>query len=368
MKKMNRTFMWLFVSLLIFGSGCNIKREMNVTYLETDQNEVVSADVVKLETKEIDMSAVLDVVYGLSEAEAEQYRLTEFGSQGMYEKDQILLFVLPGYVSVEDNRDGAGACYSLIDDGHFSFGMGLSYRLNEIWSQEELDGGTKEEAIAACRPYMEICGYEDAELTIYTMTQECLQRAGEKNGVCAPDPSLHVVTYRDLEEARKNGDSELEESLKNQMYQNARGNTVWGKEDEAYWLIYRPRVNGIVIDDVNVRLDLIYVPALKRVVFMEMNDSPCESEVIETKELISRNQAVESALMNLGAETEEKILVKEISLVYRCDFGTEEDIRKTAWPCWRIDYELTNPTQTELDTDGGTIIINAVTGEKAEFW
>ncbi|MBQ8640532.1 MAG: hypothetical protein IJ468_15455 [Lachnospiraceae bacterium] len=368
MKKMKWLQISLFAAICILASGCQIKRELEVSESDWNSTETIYGDVIKLENKAVDIDAATKAFYGLTKEEAEVYRLTELGAAYLYEKDKLELRCAGSYLEFQDNQDGAGTCYQLIYDGHFSNGMGLSYRLNEIWSDEVLDSGTKEDAIAACEPYVQACGYEDADLTIYTLTEEKLQQIGVKRKVSAPDPTADIITYRDIDEARKSGDTEKEEALSEQMRSFTLGDVEWSKKDEAYWLAYRPKINGVVIDDVNIRLDIIYVPQEERVVFAKLSDSLQESEFIESKPLISKKQAIESVLLNLGAESEEKIVVKDVSLVYCCDYGTEEDFRRTAWPCWRVDYELNLATQTEQEYDSGTMIINAVNGEKAVFW
>ena len=143
MKKMKWLQISLFAAICILASGCQIKRELEVSESDWNSTETIYGDVIKLENKAVDIDAATKAFYGLTKEEAEVYRLTELGAAYLYEKDKLELRCAGSYLEFQDNQDGAGTCYQLIYDGHFSNGMGLSYRLNEIWSDEVLDSGTK---------------------------------------------------------------------------------------------------------------------------------------------------------------------------------------------------------------------------------
>ena len=103
------------------------------------------------------------------------------------------------------------------------------------------------------------CGYKDADVQVYAMTKEALNRVCKINNTttAAPDPNFYHPfseaekwrLNKERQEALEKEDTDLVQSIEQKMTElNEISYIQWEKKDEAYLLIYRPYVNNLLVD------------------------------------------------------------------------------------------------------------------------
>ncbi|MGN0396974.1 MAG: hypothetical protein ACI4EL_03030 [Candidatus Fimimorpha sp.] len=218
--------------------------------------------------------------------------------------------------------------------------VNFHYRhLSSAFSDQELEGGTKEAAKAACDPIAGALGFFSEETEIYTMDGESMNRIQK----LAKVPSL---------------DTETDES----------GNIVgelkpWRTEQGAYLLLYKKGINGKIIESIaseNILL-LIYHPNWGLLFAEEINGvngMNIMDESIQT--VMSGEEAVAQAQLYFEQMDWTGITIVSAKLRYMAPFGnfnfTEKQMQMD--PCWDIEYQyVENGIQL---TDH--ILLHAVTG------
>lgn len=390
----------LFVCGIAGMTGCRLKRELPVSF--TDQTEALESmeDSVKSQSGEMihvqspdidkfDISKLTQCFLGTDEDEAQKYLVHSFyecaekdgyipENDYRYEKDQITLSFSKTadlgvvYISYQDNREAAAACYASYDVcGYLYEGLGSSMEMQ--FPREDLDSVTREEAVKACEIYADACGYADADVSVFAMTKEALETVRSENHIeiGAPDPDYRQLFSEEeswkiimqINDAEKNGDDELVQELQNMLNQPDEMQYIpWEKKDEAYLLVYRPYLNGLVVDGFGQMLTLVYVPKLGRVVRAE-GHTPFQVCGVEERELISKEKALSAAMLSLGFEDINEIEILSITLVYSIRATQIGNSDPTMNPCWKIDYRHPNM----YFRDSGSIRIDAVTGLVSQF-
>jgi hypothetical protein len=254
-------------------------------------------------------------------------------------------------------------------------------KLRECYPETELqDNVSAETALEKCREAAEACGYVHADISVYAMRLEDLQNTEKQidtylNVQCgAPDPAYMPVSQEDqwelqkkIYEAQNSEDTKLQNDLQNQLEElQEKSDDIsyipWEKKDEAYLLIYRPVLDGLVIDSTEQMLRIVYVPFTDTIVYLQ-GTAPFTIQKKQNTALISRNQAVSTALMELGVEDPAQFAAEKMTLVYAVRAVQIQGADPTIDPCWRIDY-----VRKDRQSDNtGTIYIDAVTGMVSQY-
>lgn len=389
-RKVCRNIFCMTLIGLISLSGCNMKRQIDVNqndfWLESE-DEIINSDTVYVEyAGAFDSDALLTYIYDATEEELRktgQFYDEVYGIACM--TDGILLSVTwsedveqdENFVTLYDEREGAGSCYSNLLWSFF-FNNEMSARLMEWFPEGEIDSCSSAEAIDICAPLAEACGFGEAQVTAYAMTLEGIQEAStflNEEGdpfKSAPNPEYEYITGDQIRAAMESGNEKLAVELLEKRTSVVNSGIPWTKEHEAYLLVYYPRMNELVLDSKMHGMWCIYVPMYGRVVAMEATSPLVLTGTEENESLISKKEAVEEVVRILNLESLDDITIKNISLVYspRNKQVDKENETKVINPCWRIDYAIDEDKMTldQLQSDDGTILINAVDGRETEYY
>lgn len=371
----------LCTSLCLLFSSCKMVREMDVTLpaqngtvAEAESGEdgnnpaavgtaSVTGDIVHLTQVELDRELFTEVFLGVSYEEAENYIPKHQYSELYYDKDGTELMYANGMVMYADENEGAASCYSLMLDPYGELDEGLGFGMRDIYPEEDIDSCTKEEAAAACQPYAEACGYSGAHISYYALDLDSLERIQKIPGCAssAPVPGFRVVTRDEIDDLYDLGKEEEAAELYQSRLSAPDQNIPWSKKDEALILVYQKEVNGLVLDSVFSQLVIIYAPQYGRPVYV-YGQLPCGMDTItRTEELISREQALSTAMQALGIQNQADITVVDMQLVYSMEAVRMYE-ESTADPCWKIDYTLAEGKVSMGGKRSSSIKVDAVTG------
>ncbi len=351
-------------------SGCKFVRNVDINIDDiTPTLEVGNTDptipitenpvtIVVEEGDSIDENALLAYFYGMSREEllAEDCVTEEMGGEtllgSIYSRDGIVVsytykneWNFNGFI-MHDTNSNVGIRYEHVLEEKFRRNE-ISNSLISMYPEGELESCSKEDAIVACAPLAEACGYEDAQVNAYVMKKEVLNNYKEQARVADPNAIFSAPGQGD--------------------------DIEWKEEHEAYFLVYRAVLNGRILDTTKYILYCVYVPELGRVVYANARPPLVVTETLEETELVSAETATEEALRLLKVESQNDVTITGISMVYSpgYDQANETLERRTIDPCWRIDYELTDEIfekyQTLYYEDDGTILINAKDGKENKY-
>lgn len=331
------------------GGDKDVTVEQNNVYLES----------VKLKSIDINLNDFVKQFLNVQTVEeAEQYKpIDYFGDY--YEKDGITASYTSGFfISYEDENDGMAAAYSRLLDpfGYIQRTLGSSMR--NIYPEEELESCTKEQAIKACEKYAKVCGYEDAEISSYAITLDAIDKIMkiQQTVIGAPAEGYEIITDGQIQKLRDEG-KEKEATVLEQKAQKANErNLPWKKANEAILLVYRLKLNGVLVDHRDQLMRIVYVPHVNKIAILNAYVPREAEEILERNELISKEKAISQAIQSLGTNIE----IKAITLIYTLEYNTDNSCY--AVPAWRIDYKLENSDEFAAMGDSGTICIDAVSG------
>lgn len=365
--KNNQKYLVIFVGMIALAlPGCRFRREISVSMpaeseeqiqvesntnieKEDDRNYLES---IKLKRKDnTDLNQFAQLLLGVPTIEeAEQYKPKHFLGDYYYEKDgTVVIYNKDFAISYSDENDGMASTYS-----HLMNPIGDGSLLRETYPEESLASCTKEQAVKACEKYARLCGYEDAEVSSYAITLDAIQNIEKKlqYTIGAPGEGYEVITRGQVEQLRDEGKEAEADALYDKMDSGFKRNLPWKKEYEAMLLVYKLKLNGVLMD--NEQLEIIYLPYQNKVVILSA-DLPYEPEEISEKhELVSKEKAMSQAIQTLGTN----ITIDTISLVYVKEYNADGE--NYAVPTWRVDYIQNNESAIAGRT--GTIYIDAVSG------
>ena len=365
--KNNQKYLVIFVGMIALAlPGCRFRREISVSMpaeseeqiqvesntnieKEDDRNYLES---IKLKRKDnTDLNQFAQLLLGVPTIEeAEQYKPKHFLGDYYYEKDgTVVIYNKDFAISYSDENDGMASTYS-----HLMNPIGDGSLLRETYPEESLASCTKEQAVKACEKYARLCGYEDAEVSSYAITLDAIQNIEKKlqYTIGAPGEGYEVITRGQVEQLRDEGKEAEADALYDKMDLGFKRNLPWKKEYEAMLLVYKLKLNGVLMD--NEQLEIIYLPYQNKVVILSA-DLPYEPEEISEKhELVSKEKAMSQAIQTLGTN----ITIDTISLVYVKEYNADGE--NYAVPTWRVDYIQNNESAIAGRT--GTIYIDAVSG------
>lgn len=147
-------------------------------------------------------------------------------------------------VGYQDFYENAGDQYELIYS-HEHMNNVVDCGMRARFPEEDLDSCSREEVLRECKKYAEVLGYGEAEASVYAMTLDTLQKTSrEMPGLGAPIPGFDTAKRSEL------GEDDF--------------NRPWKKEHEALLVIYRPYVNGIILDSASQTWRLFMSPNIKK--------------------------------------------------------------------------------------------------------
>ena len=365
--KNNQKYLVIFVGMIALAlPGCRFRREISVSMpAESEEQIQVESNTniekedgrnylesVKLKRNDnTDLNQFAQLLLGVPTIEeAEQYKPKHFLGDYYYEKDgTVVIYNKDFAISYSDENDGMASTYS-----HLMNPIGDGSLLRETYPEESLASCTKEQAVKACEKYARLCGYEDAEVSSYAITLDAIQNIEKKlqYTIGAPGEGYEVITRGQVEQLRDEGKEAEADALYDKMDSGFKRNLPWKKEYEAMLLVYKLKLNGVLMD--NEQLEIIYLPYQNKVVILSA-DLPYEPEEISEKhELVSKEKAMSQAIQTLGTN----ITIDTISLVYVKEYNADGE--NYAVPTWRVDYIQNNESAIAGRT--GTIYIDAVSG------
>ena len=365
--KNNQKYLVIFVGMIALAlPGCRFRREISVSMpaeseeqiqvesntnieKEDDRNYLESVKLKRNDNTDLNQFAQLLLGVPTIE-EAEQYKPKHFLGDYYYEKDgTVVIYNKDFAISYSDENDGMASTYS-----HLMNPIGDGSLLRETYPEESLASCTKEQAVKACEKYARLCGYEDAEVSSYAITLDAIQNIEKKlqYTIGAPGEGYEVITRGQVEQLRDEGKEAEADALYDKMDSGFKRNLPWKKEYEAMLLVYKLKLNGVLMD--NEQLEIIYLPYQNKVVILSA-DLPYEPEEISEKhELVSKEKAMSQAIQTLGTN----ITIDTISLVYVKEYNADGE--NYAVPTWRVEYIQNNESAIAGRT--GTIYIDAVSG------
>lgn len=374
------------------GETTGKESEMDETQIPETEKNTRTGEIVYLKARvadAFDLNKITNCFLGCDETTAQDYLVKPYydyleqqgyssSGQYLYENEFEILNVLQNgqskssYITYMDNKNAAGMCYDIYDiPGFLHNGIGSS--MEKQFPKEDLKSCTREEAMKQCEKYAVACGYEDADVQVYAMTKEALNRVCKINNTtaAAPDPNFYhpfseAEKWRlnqERQEALEKEDTDLVHSIEQKMTAlNEVSYIPWEEKDEAYLLIYRPYINGLLVDGWGQTLVIVYVPQLEKAVLIK-GYSPVQVSKKQEKKLISKETAISTAMLEKGIEDVSKFEIKSIELVYSTRAVQFEVDEPSMNPCWKIDYSY--PEMTE--DDEGSIWIDAVTGFVSKY-
>lgn len=350
--------------------SCKLKRENEVELNTTTGNEeqsteeeILTAKVFKVDYLQEDLETyhyeeyLLETLLQMTYEEALPYRYSE--TVCSYETNTWEFSAgTKGRFSFSNMEYKKAACYGNIQNDLWkSFTVsGISdWQWRGLCKEEEIDGCSREEAIAFCVPYAEALGILEGEVIIdtYAITLDIL----EESRIAAPDETFEYICSNDLKRM-----AEQENWTQQQLLEKwAEINDVplkddadavqWEKKHEAIIVLYRRTLNGFWIDDSAQVAMMIYVPYYGEIVSASGNLPMVEKEVISEGELIPKKEAMSVAMNEKGS-----IDIQNVELVYTLkkedEFSPLTEL--LAYPVWRIDY-IKNGQQD-------SVWVNAMTG------
>ena len=365
--KNNQKYLGIFASVVVFAlSGCRFRREISVSLPDESEEQIQAESNTNIEKEDgrnylesvklkrndnTDLNQFAQLLLGVPTIEeAEQYKPKHFLGDYYYEKDgTVVIYNKDFAISYSDENDGMASTYS-----HLMNPIGDGSLLRETYPEESLASCTKEQAVKACEKYARLCGYEDAEVSSYAITLDAIQNIEKKlqYTIGAPGEGYEVITRGKVEQLRDEGKEAEADALYDKMDSGFKRNLPWKKEYEAMLLVYKLKLNGVLMD--NEQLEIIYLPYQNKVVILSA-DLPYEPEEISEKhELVSKEKAMSQAIQTLGTN----ITIDTISLVYVKEYNADGE--NYAVPTWRVEYIQNNESAIAGRT--GTIYIDAVSG------
>lgn len=391
---MKKTYFRIMMLGLCIGTcGCKLKRmELeNVSWEAQSEVENLEAELLSVRSGQIadlDRDAITEAFLQCNFEEASQYEVKSFyelekriaQKYGIVRDGELFedgnrtlsLNIIgdTGGAMIEYNENGTAEFYQYDVNGYLNEGLGTA--MGKIFPSTDLEGSTRDGAIAACKKYAEACGYADADVSVFAMSADALNQYMKDYSftIGAPDPNYQAETKEayyqmllrrfDAEEAE---DFETVEKIDQERIKDRQVQFIaWEKKDEAYLLVYRPKINGLPIDAALQSLQIVYLPETDRVVHLKAY-VPFVLKSAERKTIIPKEQAISAAMLDLGIENTDEFEIQKVELVYSYRATQIQGDQVEIEPCWKIDYQI--PSMHYRDT--GSIRINAVDGIVSQF-
>ena len=226
----------------------------------------------------------------------------------------------------------------------------FDYGIRKVLTEENLDNCSKEEVLEYCNPYAEVLGYnaENFEVEVYAVTIDKFN-------------SIEEPSYAPFKGINNNEVISTEEQIEIQE------NYPWSKEYEAMYVIYKPHINGLLLDSYICSLTMVYVPIYGKVVYVTGDIPWTVTETTPVDSLISKEDAITETMLINNITNKDNITVDNVSLVYSTELSHIQEDNELDL-CWKVDYKIENSVQYSGTDAYKTTLINAVTGEECRMW
>lgn len=350
----------LCLLFLLFLSSCQMKREVETNSEEAGNSEDIQYETVKVDFSKADLDKIITKFTGdnLEQAlknGAEPINHNGFDAVTYEHGTQYFSYTertfndLGPVVMYKDQYEMAGKQYEeVISD--ITYGLkstnifGIAIR--KKFPDESLDSCTKEEALNYCNQYAELLGYGPGNSTadVYAITIDKLK----DTMMPCYGPFKGIDNKKILSDDKM---AEIQEKY------------PWTKEYEAMYIIYKPCLNGMLLDSIFCSMEMVYVPAYGKIVYAVgyipwtvTGTEPLEDEII------SKEEAVEEAKLLTNTADKDNIKIEDVAMVYSqnmtCLVDNELDL------CWRVYYKIENSAEYTGAKAYKSVLINAVTGEE----
>jgi len=366
--------------VLLLGTSCQIVRE-------NEQMEGLSEEFSGLIhpgegglvrcVRDIDINEVTELFLNLSEDEVWEYQdaiMSVMTSEDipLFKTDKYDLQISEGQyttsVSFGISYEQAQISYSALVLSEL-FGCFTEDSRRERFPEEELENCTKEEALAFCRPYADLLGYDESLAEVYAVTldiikdiEENLQERGIYVSAPVPGYIEKRLTKEEVRQAKETGGNTAVYAL---MSQNGETQRIpWEKKDECFVVMYRQMCDGILIDDASFDMAIVYAPQYEYPVILQGGFAVEKIEDMELKAVLTSEDAVGKVLTYKGVESLEEMHIEDVEPVYRTVHIQEESYEDVVClaPYWGVTYHMENERKT-LTADAEVIYIDAVYGE-----
>ena len=365
------SILFLTAGSLLLTSGCQLKREMNTDNGEDEKSMSASVPAeysrIELNTTDFDDRSLVTAFFQMPYSEAQKYKYPEkWETTGtdIYEYSSGFLSIVSalGTILYEDEREGAASCYSSAISLAEMKSYYLTNSLRKKYPAEELDSCSSQEALSFCEPIAAACGFSDYVADTYAITAETLRGPGYN----APNPAYEYIPMRSILELRDQGRDEEERELSDNRNSIPLSSGLdWEKKHEAILVVYRNKIDGLVLDVGEEALFLLYVPYYGKVICADGGAPSTKKSDTDIRAKISAEEALQEALVYLNADNAEDVAVlcEELVWSYRRTGGGKGLEKRFADPCWRIEYELGGSfSQMRRLSDPGIVYIDAVDG------
>ena len=371
MKIRRTSILLLTAGSLLLTSGCQLKREINTDNSENEKPMSASAlteySRIELNTTDFDNRSLVTAFFQMPYSEAEKYKYPEkwetIGTD-IYEYSSGFLSIASslGMIMYEDEQEGAASCYSSAISLAEIKSNYLTDSLRKKYPAEELDSCSSEEVLSFCEPIAAACGFSDYTADTYAITAETLRGPGYN----APNPEYEYIPMRSILELKDQGrDEEARELSNNRNSIPLSSGLHWEKKHEAILVVYRNKIDGLVLDAGEEALFLLYVPYYGKVIFADGGTPSTKKTDTDITAKLSAEEALQEAFVYLNADKAEDvtILCEELVWSYRRTGGGKGLEKRFADPCWRIEYELGESfSRMRRLSDPGIVFIDAVDG------
>lgn len=346
------------ISLFSQGKGAEIADDIQIEKLESLQ-----FPQIKISTPPYSEKLFGKVLLGLSEEEVEQqekdYR-EDLVEQGIPEAETSWVDIRFTNGDAYAMRTSGGLFYQAFSDARlyrwailsaesilFPNARGVTANslyhydvLDSIFTKEQLDGCTEEQARQDADPVAEMLGYSLEESKIYAVDTDSLNE-------------IHKITGMPLPSAEKDENGAVIKDV-----------SEWTKEQEIYLILYKKVFQDKIIESVAAEnvLFLYYHPE-KKIIFAETEQPELSMEIKEERQktVISGEEAVQMAQIYFGEQDTIPCTITEAAFRYMSPNANKNLTEKTVIldPCWKIEYYYTSSGKMIRDH----ILLNAETGE-----
>lgn len=349
--------------ITVFLSGCQMKKQANVGSEVSGDGENQSGEILKVENSKGDLEKLVQNFIGITLDEAVQNGAEyeeENGEESLTYEKGTTFFSYTGksmeglgpMVTYKDQYEMAAEQYetAISDLRHPHLNSIIEWGLREALPEENLDNCTKEEALERCNPYAELLGYdsENSEAEVYALTLDKLE-------------NTELSTYGPLK-GKNNTNTLTADQLR-----DIEKDYPWSKEYEAMYVVYKPYINGILLDSNYCQIEMVYVPKYERVVYVMAEIPWIVTKKSAVGSLISKEDAVAQAMLVNHITNEKNFKADSVTLVYSQNIvHLQEDSELDL--CWRVNFKIENSAQYSGAEAYKTTLINAVTGEECGMW
>lgn len=350
--------------MLVCLGGCQMKKQVDVSTEVSSDSESTTEEMVTVENAKGDLNKIVEKFVGTTLDKAvkkgAKYETVYGGESFQYEKGTVSFSYtgksregLGPVIMYKNQYEMAGEQYDeavgVISHSHDE--TIIDWGLREILPDENLDDCKKEEALECCNSYAGVLGYdsENSEAEVYALTLDRLL------------DDTYFQTYAPL--AGINNKKILSSDKKRRL----EADYPWTKEYEAMYVVYRPYINGRLMDSKFCYLEMVYVPKYKTVMYAYGQMPWVVKETSPSDSLISKEDAIAETMLINHITDEKDITVDKVLLVYSQDILQLREKNELDL-CWRVDFKIENNARYSGTDAYKSILINAVTGEECVMW